>query len=399
MKTTQHLKGNKTIYGGISIWTFIVIGILTLVVAISLIGYQVLSKKVAQSNKEKIDLDIIILSNKTAFDTLKREREGRELAAKIKREEFILEASSLTNKIATTLARVNPTLADWKNFMDGPTGKPAAKHEGIISMVDIFVKENPITLSYEHGKSHLEFVRLVLLTAQSMQGEDKPGNPHMEAFSNAKEWINKTEEQMQKLSGFMEKTFMEVRTKEEPPKKLPEMTLNAGIQWRRGNIIFNDTANKAASDKAAKIQQDKLDQEKIDAELKRIAREHQEELDRRNKEAAAKIAKDKLIAEAQSAETKDLLRPFLETGVYDQTGLPLSKPGPVSLRSLSGKVQGFTAGKSVDGLIRAASDNKVDRFRWPRSYRDPQLVEKAQQAMDKLNRLGPTLVELGMLNP
>ena len=122
-------------------------------------------------------------------------------------------------------------------------------------------------------------------------------------------------------------------------------------------------------------------------------------MDRRNKEAAAKIAKDKLIAEAQSAETKDLLRPFLETGVYDQTGLPLSKPGPVSLRSLSGKVQGFTGGKSVDGLIRAASDNKIDRFRWPRSYRDPQLVEKAQQAMDKLNRLGPTLVELGMLNP
>ena len=69
MKTNQHLKGNQKIYGGISIWTFIVIGILTLVVAISLIGYQVLSKKVAQSNKEKIDLDIIILSNKTAFDT------------------------------------------------------------------------------------------------------------------------------------------------------------------------------------------------------------------------------------------------------------------------------------------------------------------------------------------
>lgn len=399
MKTTQHLKGNKKIYGGISIWTFIVIGILTLVVAVSLIGYQFLSEEVAKSNKDKTDLNIIILSNKTAFETLKREKEERELTAKINREAFILEASSLTNKIATTLARVNPTLADWKNFMDGPTGKPAAKHEDIISMVDIFVKETPITLSYEHGKSHLEFVRLVLLTAQSMQGEDKPGNPHLEAFSNAKEWINKTEEQIQKLSGFMDKTFMEVRSKEEPQTKLPEMTLNAGIQWRRGNIIFNDTANKAASDKAAKIQKDKLDQEKRDAELKRIAREHQEELDRREKEAAAKIAKDKLIAEAQSAETRDLLRPFLETGVYDQTRHPLPKPGPVSLRSLSDAVGGFEAGKSVERLMGAASDSKIDRFRWPKTFRDPQLVEKAQRAMDKLNRLGPTLVELGMLNP
>jgi hypothetical protein len=47
----------------------------------------------------------------------------------------------------------------------------------------------------------------------------------------------------------------------------------------------------------------------------------------------------------------------------------------------------------------AASDSKIDRFRWPKTFRDPQLVQKAQRAMDKLNRLGPTLVELGMLNP
>jgi hypothetical protein len=69
------------------------------------------------------------------------------------------------------------------------------------------------------------------------------------------------------------------------------------------------------------------------------------------------------------------------------------------LRSLSDKVGGFGSGKSVEGLLNAASDSKIDRFRWPKTFRDPQLVEKAQRAMDKLNRLGPTLVELGMLNP
>ena len=94
-----------------------------------------------------------------------------------------------------------------------------------------------------------------------------------------------------------------------------------------------------------------------------------------------------------------MLRPFLETGVYDQTRRPLPKPGPVSLRSLSTEVGGFEGGKSVERLMGAASDSRIDRFRWPKTFRDPQLVQKAQRAMDKLNRLGPTLVELGMLNP
>ena len=164
-------------------------------------------------------------------------------------------------------------------------------------------------------------------------------------------------------------------------------------------IIENAERLEVTIDTETRTQNDLLAKKAAQEKLQREREEFEREQARIRQELQARLAKEKLIAEAQSAETRDLLRPFLETGVYDQTRHPLPKPGPVSLRSLSKEVGGFESGKSVQGLLNAASDSKIDRFRWPKTFRDPQLVEKAQRAMDKLNRLGPTLVELGMLNP
>lgn len=382
-------------------------GLLLIVIGASAIGYRLLSKKLAKSEQETIDINIITQSNKIVLDKLledqkekDRQKQASELAAKFKRDAFIIEARGLTNDLSVTLAKVDPAIASWKEFMEGSVGRPVAKHEDLVKLADFYVKATPMTLSAEQGKSQLEFVRTVLFTVQAMQGEADPGNTYTDTLSSARAWIRKTEMEIETRSGFMSQILTQARSKGEHKTNIPDMSLTLAIEWVKGDIIIKQKETEVLIDTNDKIQKDLLAKKAADEKL-RIERENFErERDRVLRELQAKYEKQKLIEEAQSAETRQILRPFLDIGVKDQNRQTMLKPGPVSLSVLDREVGGFGAGHSVAKLISAASDSRfTDRTRWPKSQNDAANIRQAQMALDKLIRLGPTLVELGMLRP
>lgn len=409
--------------------TFILLGLLLIAIGIAAIGYRLLSERLARSEKEAIAARIAAKSNSVTLEEIlrkqdeenrkreekeqeeKRARQERELAAKFKRDAFILEARALTNDLSVTLSKVQPAIAKWKEFIDGATGRPVAKHEDLIRLTDLYVKDTPMNLSVEQGTSQLEFVRTVLFTVQDMHGEAEIGNTYKETLSKAREWIQKTESEMQAMFRFITQILLKVQGKVSSTNNLPEMTLGAAVEWLRGNIIIRQQEIIAANNTAAEAQANKLiqvaaaeKQRQQQEEFDRVQKLKQEQIDREKErirlEIEARIAKEKLIAEAKSPETKELLRPFTDIGIKDQDRKDMRQPGPVSLSVLSKEVEGFDGSKSVEKIISAASDSRIkDRTRWPKSQQDPENRRRAQMALDKLQRLGPTLVELGMLRP
>ncbi len=407
MTTLRYPTQKQLTLGAISIWTFILLGALLVVIGISAIGYRLLSQKLVESEKKTVDTSIIVASNKTVLDKMiadqdekNRIKQEKELAAKFKRDAFILEARALTNDLSVTLAKVEPVIAKWKDFMDGPTGRPVAKHEDLVKLADFYVMSTPMNLSAEQGKSQLEFVRTVLFTVQTMQGEADPGSTYTDTLSNARAWIRKTENEIETRAGFISHILTQAKAKSDKKSEIPDMALTLAIEWVKGAIIVEQKKTEVKIETENRTQNDLLAKKAAEEKLRREREEFDREQARLRQEVQARIEKEKLIAEAQSPETRQILRPFLDIGVKDQNRQLMLKPGPVSLSILSSEVGGFGGGHSVQKLISAASDSRLtDRTRWPKSQNDAANIRQAQLALDKLIRLGPTLVELGMLRP
>jgi hypothetical protein len=129
----------------------------------------------------------------------------------------------------------------------------------------------------------------------------------------------------------------------------------------------------------------------------------------------AEIQVAKLRAEAQTAAVKAALAPFITPGMW-QVGpgfgpriISGTTPRPMSLSALQ---QSGCLEDSTHGLVRlwyvASSSYDKMRPRWPilgnprnptMELQDPNKLNRVKTAQDYLNRLGPTMVELGILDP
>ncbi len=159
------------------------------------------------------------------------------------------------------------------------------------------------------------------------------------------------------------------------------------------------------------------DQARLEALNRRIAEEAEREVENEAKRKAAEAAseqqaeaKAKLVAEARSTEVQRILQPFLTrrtlqprlagSSVQFRTTL---EEQPISFSALENV--GALA-ESVNGLLtlaRIGSHRELSQPRWnysssPRTWSDD-TRQQLRRAQDLLRRLGPSLVEEGLLSP
>lgn len=112
-----------------------------------------------------------------------------------------------------------------------------------------------------------------------------------------------------------------------------------------------------------------------------------------------------LVEKCQENEVQDLLRPFLELGVwqpvrYRRGELRLGVPQPISLERLHriGALEKTPRGRRVLDWVAVNGKDEL-RFRWPyRTRAWHHEVEFLTRVQDLLLELGPTLVSLGYLS-
>ncbi len=407
MKKMKSAASRRGVAGGISIETLIKFGLVLVFIGIALIAYFVISEKMAKSNQERITANISSRSNQIALQAIKDdiakkelEKKAREVAAQVKRKEFILEAETVSKELSVTLAKVKPAIDDWMDFMDGKTGAPVTPHDDIVRSIELFISQNPLNLSLEQGKSQLDFVRLVLLTVQDMTGEAEPAATYSETLTNARNWIKKTETDIQTRQGLIRTSLREAEAKGAVVDAEDKMTVNAAIGILKGNIVLKLNKTKTEIAKQLEDQTNKIAKLELTNQLVITQEEYNRRLEIQRRELQAAREKQQLVSEAQSVETRNVLKPFLDIGVLDQDRKPLLKPGPVSLSALTKLIGSFKSQDAVTKIMVAASDGYIkDRYRWPKDTRNTENIRQAQIACDKLDRLGHILVELGMLNP
>ena len=163
--------------------------------------------------------------------------------------------------------------------------------------------------------------------------------------------------------------------------------------------------------------QDEIDRLKMEAEMARQANQadqakKQFEAMQKVNAVASQVQKDQMRAKAASAATKSLLAPFISTGYMRVSTRPSRAPaadqaGPVSLRDLE---EAGALAPGIEGLKKlvAIASNPADKVRprWSSAYRNPRAWEQdqtlrgqAEWAQKLLIELGPTMVEMGMLQP
>jgi hypothetical protein len=154
------------------------------------------------------------------------------------------------------------------------------------------------------------------------------------------------------------------------------------------------------------------------AELERMkqvsdAERHSKNVDAELKsgQIVSEAEKKRLIAKCSEPEVQTILAPFLDKGYFRPSGnmhgsgrYDVIQPVPISFGDLQKLGALNPTGSGADMLHKIASA-PVDsmRTRWP-GYRkkwqdDPGLREMVPKAQKLLNELGPTLVELEMLQP
>lgn len=393
--------------GGISVGTLLMVCVVVLLAALGTVGYllyQTHSGKMEAETKrlaaEKQLEEEKARATKAEAEKTKQERENRLAIAQSLRDAFAGRAGVVTNNLHGLLERIPQVERELTDFRKGATGVPVTQFPDLVDACSTFLSAKLNVPKRSIGVTHLEGVRRILIRNAENRGTETQPSPEAEkVIDEARSWADSADADLTKVSAFIKSMLEEVQAKVPEANAKVAASLDDAIQAMRtknARAIAKDEAD--AKKTAQQLEEDAKNKGIVD-DGKRKAQQLIEEGERKKREAAAALAKQKLVEEAQSASIQNLLAPVISPGRIDCDGRLLDEKGPMSW----GKLSGFISGdRGIQVLHQITFSNlDKDRPRLPRSdlKRDAATYDRVVEMRRALQRLGPTLVELKMLNP
>lgn len=338
-------------------------------------------------------------TTKAEADKTKQERENRLAIAQSLRDSFAARAGIATNTLHGLLDRIPVVEREMTEFRKGPKGIPVTQYPELVQAAEMFFTSGLNFPKRSIAISHLEGLRLILIRNSDNRGtEAQPSTEAESLVAEARAWSENAEAELNKVSAFIKSTLEKSGSKVETGAQ-PAASLDDAIETARNNAALAIAlAKDAAIRKGQELTNKQSNQNLVDEALRK-AKELAEENARKQREAEAALAKQKLIEEARSASIQNLLAPVITPGRIDCDGRLLDEKGPMSW----GKLSGFVSGENGIRILHQITFSNLDkdRPRLPRSdlKRDGATYDRVVEMRRALQRLGPTLVELKMLNP
>jgi hypothetical protein len=392
--------------GGISVGGLLMICVVILLAALGITGYRLY-----QANSGKLDADAKRLAAEEALQRekarttaaeaakTKQERENRLAIAQSLRDSFAARAGIVTNALHGLLDRIPLVEQELSEFRTGPKGVQVTKFPDLVEASGTFFTAKLNLPKRNIGISHLEGIRLILIRNAENRGTETQPSPDAEKIiDEARLWADSAESELSKTTAFIKSTIEAAASKYDDGKSKVSASLDQAIEAARiSAALAIEKARNEARKAAEKIEEEQANLNTVEAG-KRRAQQLEEDNARKQREAAAAIAKQKLIEEAKSASIQNLLAPVLTSGNVDCDGR-LSEPGPLSWRQLSSKMASKDSLKNLHHVFSNNRDTVRPRLPKVDLTRDQNTYNRVVEMRRALEKLGPTLVELKMLNP
>jgi hypothetical protein len=329
-----------------------------------------------------------------------QERINRLAVAQSLRDAFAGRAALVTNTLHALIERIPQVERELTDFRKGAVGVPVTRFPDLVEASSTFLSAKLNVPKRSIGVTHLEGVRRILSRNAENRGTETQPSPEADkVIDEARSWADLADADLTKVSAFIKSTLDEARDKIPEDNAKAAASLDDAIQTLRiNNARAIVKAESEAKKTAQQIEEEAKNREIVD-DGKRKAQQLIEDGERKKREAAAAIAKQRLIEEAKSAQVQNLLAPVITPGRVDCDGRLLDEKGPVSWSKLSALIDKDKGHERLHRLTSGSFDK--DRPRLPGSdlKKDSATYDRVIEMRKTLQRLGPTLVELGMLRP
>lgn len=413
------------------LWTILLVLAGLVCVVLGLLGFWIYSMRSDKLKYQRQLEALTIQTNKAALEHTKAAEDAKLAIAQTRQQEVLAQVRAATNTLSRLLESLNRVNTKASGLRNNEDGRAIALHPDLVAQARrMYESELPALPTKEDAVAKLEGARRS--EQQLLANLGTAYNPQADMAVDAQNSVLWAEQALQKaaaVEAFVGNLVRDSRVKVSDRQVTPNSPtladaiaqLNAGEVVARTQTIVERTkeAKSSATDTIAEaeakriIEEAKIQAANILREAERKAATNKVEESKSFvvvKKAEDEATRIRLREKASRPDIQSRLAPFLSPGYYVPTpGTAAAKtsyekgPMPFSKLREAGALE-----PSMDGLrsfIKIGTSAQNDRphfsreFNKPQWYRVQSLMDEAKELQQLMIELGPTFIEMKLLNP